>query len=187
MQDSPLVSRRLPEEERILTFAELMELYFIRMFREEGVSMQAIRKASKTASERFSTEYPFSVKRFDTDGRTIFATMILEEQDEVIVEDLRRGQYVFDQIVKPFFRKLEFRGTQDVVRFWPMEKKGLVVLDPMRKFGKPIDSKSGIPTRAIYDAVHAGTGQTQRDVANWFGIPERAVRAAMAFEKSLAG
>ncbi|HUY91078.1 MAG TPA: MerR family transcriptional regulator [Pirellulales bacterium] len=184
-QISPLVPRRLPVEEHAITFAELMELHFIKMFRSEGVPLQTIRKASKAAAERFSTTYPFSVKRFDTDGRTIFATMIREERGKVVIEDLKKGQYVFDEIVKPFFKKLEFRGTQDVVRFWPLEKKGRVVLDPKRKFGKPIDAESGIPTKAIYDAICAGGGQDAREVAKWLEIPIQAVHAAIAFEQSL--
>ncbi len=184
-QASPLVPRRLPADERALTFVELMELHFIKMFRSEGVPMQTIRKASAAAAAKFSSNYPFSVKRFDTDGRTIFATMIREEEDLIVVEDLRRGQYVFDEIVKPFFRKLEFSGTQEVARFWPREKKGRVVLDPERKFGKPIDAESGIPTKALYEAVCAGGGQAPRDVAKWFGVPIQAVQAAVAFEESL--
>jgi len=175
----------LPADEHAITFVELMELHFIKLFRGEGVSMQTIRRASAAATAKFSTSYPFSVKRFDTDGRTIFATMMKDESDTVLVEDLKSCQYVFDQIVKPFFRKLEFRGTQDVVRFWPMEKKGRVVLDPERKFGKPIDAASGVPTKAIYDAVFAGGGQSPRDVARWLDIPIQAVEAAVAFENSL--
>lgn len=178
-----LVPRRLPPDERALTFVELMELHFIKMFRSEGVPMQTIRKASAAAAVRFATDYPFTVKRFDTDGRTIFATMIRQEQDRLVVEDLKKGQYVFDEIVKPFFRKLEFSGIQEVSRFWPMEKKGRVVLDPERKFGKPIDADSGIPTKALYEAVCAG--QSPRDVAKWFGVPIQTVQAAVAFEESL--
>ncbi|HEX5442904.1 MAG TPA: hypothetical protein VFW87_03700 [Pirellulales bacterium] len=85
----------------------------------------------------------------------------------------------------PFFQKLDFRGGQEVTRFWPLERKGGVVLDPERKFGKPIDAESGVPTRALYDAAQAGGGQDQKLVARWFGVSPHAVRAAVAFEKSL--
>jgi uncharacterized protein (DUF433 family) len=155
------------------------------MFRNEGVSLETTRRASAAAADRFATDYPFSVKRFDTDGRTIFATLIDEETDSVMVEDLRHGQYVFEKITKPFFRKLEFRGAQEVSRFWPMEKRGRVVLDPTRQFGRPIDAETGVPTQAIYDAGRAGKGQDPKEVARWFNIPLSAVQAAVAFEQSL--
>ncbi|HEV3340056.1 MAG TPA: hypothetical protein VG125_06855 [Pirellulales bacterium] len=64
-------------------------------------------------------------------------------------------------------------------------KKGRVVLDPERQFGRPIDAETGVPTSAVYDACRAGKGQDQKEVANWFGIPLSAVQAAVAFELSL--
>lgn len=180
-----LVPRRLPADDRAITFLELMELYFIGMFRKEGVSPRTIRKASAVAAEKFRTDYPFAIKQFDTDGRTIFATLIDSTADRELVEDLRRGQYVFNEFMKPFFHKLEFRGRHEVTRFWPMERKGGIVLDPERKFGKPIDAESGVPTRAIYNAVEAGGGQDPKLVARWLGVSPHAVRAAVEFEETL--
>ncbi len=181
-----LVPRYFDPEERLISFAELMELHFIKMFRDEGVSLQAIRKASHKATAVFGSKYPFGFKRFDTDGRTIFATLITESNG-VLVEDLQRGQYVFGSVMKPFFRKLEYKGTDSAVaQFWPRGKKGLVVLDPHRKFGKPIDAETGIPTRVIFDALHAGKGQKPKTVSEWLGVSIAAVNAALDFEKSLA-
>lgn len=180
-----LVPRFFDSSENILTFIELMELQFIAMFRDEGVSMQTVKRASQAAAKKFHSEYPFSVKRFDTDGRTVFATLIDEQSNSVAVEDLKHGQYVFEQIVRPFFRKLEYRGQIEIARYWPMEKKGRVVLDPKRKFGRPIDSESGVATRTIYDAVVAAE-QDAATVAEWLRIPLAAVESAVAFEKSIA-
>ena len=181
-----LVKRALDPAEQTVTFAELMELHFIKMFRSQGVSLQAIRQAAAAAAKRFGTDHPFSFRQFDTDGRTIFATLIRDSSNETILEDLKRGQLVFNQIVKPFFKKLEYQDSVEVARFWPMEKSGRVVLDPERKFGRPIDAQSGISTRVIYDSVMAGGGQEPSEVARWLGIPVAAVNAAVAFEQSLA-
>ncbi len=178
------MTRVFDSEERIVTFLELMELHFISMFRSENVSLQTIRKAALAASNRFKTDYPFAVRRFDTDGRTIFATLIEHETDAVLVEDLKRGQYVFNEIVRPFFRKLDYRGTNDVIRYWPLEHNGRVVLDPQRQFGRPIDAKTGVPTRSLYEAVKAGEEAVV--VAEWFGVPLQAVTLAVKFEESLA-
>src|SRR5690348_14374797 len=60
-----LVPRTLGE--KLLTFAELMELHFVKMFRDEGVSMETIKIASEKAAKRYHSACPFSVKRFDTD------------------------------------------------------------------------------------------------------------------------
>lgn len=181
----PIVKRQLVND-HLLTFAELMELHFVKLFRSADVSFQAIRTAAAAASKKFHVDYPFTVKRFDTDGRNIFATLRSTETDRELVEELRHGQLVFTTIVKPFFKKLEYREAADVERFWPLEKSGRVVLDPDRRFGKPIDSETAVPTSAIYDAVTAGGGQDVRSVARWFDIPLEAVQAAVRFERSLA-
>ena len=183
--DSSVASPRF-NDEHILTFAELMELHLIKMFRDEGVSLQTIRKASRVAANKFNTEHPFLLKRFDTDGKTIFATLQHKEKEQDVIEDLRRGQLVFETIIRPFFRKLEYHGNNEVERYWPLEKKGRIVLDPMRMHGQPIDAETGIPVETILNSLHAGGGQDEHSVANWLGIPAEAVQAAITFEKTLA-
>jgi uncharacterized protein (DUF433 family) len=167
-----------------------MELHFVKLFRAEDVSMQTIRRAAEVASHKFHTDYPFAVKRFDTDGRTIFATLERETgfqlDDRILIEDLRKGQYVFERIMRPFFRKLEYGGGGDVMRYWPLEPSGRVVLDPGRKFGKPIDAETGVSTGTVFDAVMAGGGQDEPTVAKWLDLPLQAVRCAVRFEHSLA-
>ncbi len=179
-----IVSRKIATDP-VLTFAELMELHFVKLFRDQGVPFRAIRKAAKAAELKFNSPYPFTVKRFDTDGKTIFATLKRDETKKTVVEDLEKGQLVFQKIIRPFFKKLDY-GTTDVERFWPLKKRGRIVLDPQRRFGKPIDFETGISTDAIAKAVAAGDGQDVKTVAKWFDIPVEAVKAAIRFEKSLA-
>lgn len=185
-EDSPSVITRQLEKDHLITFAELMELHFVKMFRDEDVSLQAIKKAAKAASRKFGATYPFTVRRFDTDGKSIFATLQSKETDREGVEELKHGQLVFQTIIRPFFKKLDYSGTEDVERYWPLEKSGRVVLDPTRQFGQPIDSETGVPTEAIIQALNAGGGQDAPQVAKWFEIPLEAVKAAARFERSLA-
>ena len=183
-----LIKRRFGETELTLTFLELMELHFIKMFRSKGVSMPTIRKAAEAAAKRFRTDYPFALKRFDTDGRKIFVTLQKEtvgKEKGTIVEELGYGQQVFEQIMRPFFKKLEYRGAREVVRYWPLERSGGIVLDPQRKFGRPIDAGTGIPTQALYSAFKADERQNEQAVAKWFDVPLRAVKSAIRFERSL--
>lgn len=181
-----LIPGVLSNEGDMLTFAELIELHFIKMFRDEGVSLQTIRIASDKAAAKYDSECPFSVKRFDTDGKAIFATLQRESSDKDLVEDVAKGQYAFSTIVRPFFRKLEYGPNTDLLRFWPLSKKGRVVLDPTRKFGKPIDAETGVPTQVIAAALKAGGGQSPAVVARWLDIPIAAVKKAAEFEQSLS-
>ncbi len=182
---TPIITRYLDDEEPILTFLELIELLFVKLFRSEGVSMSLIRQAAQRAAERWETPYPFAVKRFDTDGKYIFATLGREGNHHLLLEDLSRGQLVFDRVVRPFFRKLEYQGDADALKFWPMDRDGRVVLDPQRAFGKPIDAETGVPTLVLFDAVRAGQGQSAQEIAEWFEVPIAAVEAAVEYERSL--
>ncbi len=180
-----LIERSSPVQNTV-NFTELMELLFVSMFRAEGVSLQTIRKASKAAAKRFHSKHPLAVKRFDTDGRDIFVTLQKKETDEQQVEDLAKGQLVFETIITPFFRKVEYGHTQEALRYWPLEPSGRIVLDPERRFGQPIDAETGVPADAIISALEAGGGQDAAEVAAWFDIPLEAVRAAITFNRSLA-
>ncbi len=183
-----LIKRQFDQGEQLVTFLELIELHFIKMFRSEGVSMKTIRRAAEAGAERFHTDYPFAVKRFDTDGKRIFVTLqkkVSGRGRQRIIEDLGHGQQVFEHIMRPFFRKLEYGGTEEVLRYWPLQRSGGIVLDPVRKFGKPINADTGVPTSALYDAFRAAESQDERAVAKWFNVPLRAVRSAIRFEESL--
>ncbi len=185
-KDAESVIHRQLSDDHLLTFAELMELHFIKMFRDENVSFQAIRKAAHAAALKSGSLYPFTVKRFDTDGKTIFATLKSKETNRELVEDLQRGQLVFKTVIRPFFKKLDYRPTNEIGLYWPLKKAGRVVLDPNRRFGQPLDSETGVPTETLIQAVTAGDGQDVKTVAKWFDIPVEAVKAAIRFEKSLA-
>lgn len=187
--DGGIVVRAYDPEAQTISFNELMELHFIGMFESEGVSFQTIRRAADIAARQFETDYPFTVKRFDTDGKTIFATLAGEidssRRKRELVKDLKTSQYVFGSIMKPFFRKLDYGKSDSISRFWPLNKQGRIVLDPNRRFGQPIDDQTGVPTSALFDAVNAADGQSVKEVARWFDVPESAVRAAVKYEKSI--
>ncbi len=182
-QHISVIPRHFGTDSDILSFLELIELLFVKTFRAEGVSMQAIRKAADRAAEMFQTPYPFAVKRFDTDGKYIFATLQEEATDLELIEELGKGQLAFDRVVKPLFRRLDYQT--DALRYWPMEHTGRVVLDPKRAFGKPIDSETGVPTEVLYNAVNAEGGQSLEKVAAWYEVPVEAVTAAVKYETSL--
>ncbi len=139
-------------------------------------------QAAKTAAGQFEQPYPFTFHRFDTDGRDIFATLGRAETRRKLIQDLKHGQFVFETICRPFFKKLEY-DQDNAIRFWPLNKNGRVVLDPQRHFGKPIDAATGVPTKALYLAIKAGDDPTT--VATWFNVPYAAVAAAIKFEESL--
>ena len=181
----PVIAGSPGDNRATLTFLEMVELMFVKLFRSKGVTMQIVRRAAKRAAEQFQSPYPFATKRFDTDGARVFATLHTELGDLSTVEDLERGQYAFDSVVRPFFHKLDYQDDNNALRYWPLDHSGRIVLDPQRFFGKPIDEETGVPTFALYHAVRAGNGQDIDEVADWFEVPSAAVNAAITYEEQL--
>lgn len=173
------------EDERLLGFHDLLEIRFVHAFRKHGVSLQAIRAASKQAKELFDQKYPFTCRRFQTDGKDIFATVLDETGDETIL-DLAKRQYAFKQVIGPsLYDGIEYTGDGYAERWFPIPRSKAVVLDPGRGFGKPILSEHGIDTATIYHAYLA-EDQNAKRVAALFEIRTAAVEAAIKFEHRIA-
>jgi len=172
--------------ERLLTFADLIELKFVALFRREGVSLPTIRVAAQDAVRQFGTAHPFALRKFHTDGKRLFATMQQERSregaSESLLLELARGQMVIEDVARPFFRQLEYNG-EEVMLLRPLGPSTCVILDPRRAFGKPIDEASGVPTRVLYQMVRGG--ETKERVARWHNTDLAGVADAIEFESSL--
>ncbi|SFH44068.1 helix-turn-helix domain-containing protein [Pseudomonas sp. NFACC45] len=172
-------------EEKLLGFHDLLEIRFVHAFRKHGVSLQAIRSASRQAREIFDQRYPFTCKRFQTDGRSIFATVFDETGDEAIL-DLAKRQYAFRQVIGPsLYEGIDYTGEGRAQRWYPVKRSKAIVLDPNRNFGKPVLSSTGVDTASIYHAYLA-EGQDAKRVSLIFEIPTAAVDAAVTFEHRIA-
>ncbi|EPN46921.1 hypothetical protein A244_22321 [Pseudomonas syringae pv. actinidiae ICMP 18807] len=167
--------------DKLLGFHELLEIRFVHAFRQHGVSLQAIRSASLQAREMFGQRYPFTCRRFQTDGRDIFATVLDETGDEALL-DLVKRQYAFKQVITPsLYEGIDYAGEESAKRWYPVKRSKAVVLDPARNFGKSVLTITGIDTAAIYHSYLA-EGQSAKRVAQLYDIPPAAVEAAVNFE-----
>ena len=113
----PVFNRAFAGEGRVLSFLDMIELKLIAMFRKHGVSMKTIREAAAWAERTYGTSHPFTLRRFDTDGKNIFATM--RSTDEQIMAELPKAQNVFEEFVRPFFVNLDWTGDDQVLRYYP--------------------------------------------------------------------
>ncbi|MER9031120.1 hypothetical protein [Mesorhizobium sp. M0674] len=179
---APLWSSQWPiiDNHLEIGFRDLIELRFVKAFTGAGVGLLAVRKI-EYARECVNDERPFSTRRFQTDGRTIFLEGI-ERSGETKLLDLKRRQYVFRQVIERTFKDLNIEDDA-VARWRPFNGKQSIVIDPHRSFGQPIASKYGVPTVALAQAVEA-EGFVEK-VARLFDVSATAVRDAMKFEESL--
>ena len=166
-----------------VSFRDLIELQFVKAFRDAGLGLQTTRACFKRAVEEVKDERPFSTQRFRTDGKTIFLEITHDVREGELI-DLRRRQGVFHRLVAPSLRDLEF-DADVVARWFPlgMTRKSIVV-DPTRAFGRPITTDGSVPAEIISEAVKI-EGSPEK-VAKLYEVPLPAVREAVAFQQQLA-
>ncbi len=169
-------------DEKTLSFHDLLEIRFVHAFRQHGVSLQSIRAAAGHAREWFDQPYPFACRRFQTDGQSIFATVMEETGDESLI-DLVKRQYAFRQVISDsLYAGIDYATDGEALRWYPLTRSKAVVLDPARRFGKPILAKSGIDTETIAAAYRA-EDQNIRRVAQLYELTPAEVEAAIKFER----
>ncbi len=168
------------------TFLDLMELRIVNAFHISGVSWQRICKTAEYACQRFETDFPFSHRRFQTDGREIF-----DRASHRIEQVSGSGQIAFARIIGPsLFEPMDYEDDAPV-RWYPAEEWGLttvgrsVLIDPLHSFGSPVVNERFIPT----DTLHVNFEAEGRDaslVARSYDISEASVWCAVYFEQELA-
>jgi len=173
------------EDEPVLevSFRDLIELRFVKTFRDLGLGLQTIRVCFERAVEVVQDQRPFSTRRFRTDGSTIFYEIIDGVHEGKLV-DLRRRQNVFHRIVEPSLHDLEFEADA-LARWFPLGRsRQSIVVDPARAFGRPIVNSGGVPVETIVQAVKVEGGLDR--VAMLYELPVEAVRNAVEFHQKLA-
>jgi uncharacterized protein (DUF433 family) len=184
---APVWTPQLPklDDQLGLGFLDLMQLRVgARLVLKTDISLQALRKALLLIRDRklIDHDHPLATSRFKTDGRRIFLE-IGQETGEPQLYDLFRSQFAFHRVIAPSFKDVDLEF--EVTRWWPLGRDRTVVLDPQRSFGAPIASESGIPTATL--VLAAKREGSPRAVTRWYGVTEREVRDAIAFEQRLTG
>ncbi|HEX7789821.1 MAG TPA: hypothetical protein VF467_04760 [Afipia sp.] len=179
----PLWTPQLPKTDHHieLGFRDLIELRFVNAFTKAGLGLITIRNCLEYAKECVNDDRPFSTRRFQTDGRTIFLDG-LRKTGEYELLDLKKRQYVLKHVIERSFKDLDIENDA-VTRWRPFNGKSTIVIDPTRAFGQPIAMKFGVPTAVLADAVKA-EGSVSR-VVQLFEVSAAVVRDAVKFEKAL--
>jgi DNA-binding transcriptional MerR regulator len=117
------------------SFRDLIELRFVKAFRDIGLPLPTIRECYQRAAAEVDDERPFSTHKVRTDGKTIFLE-ITEGIQEAKLMDLRRRQNVFRTIVAPSLKDFEFDASA-VARWFPLGiTRRSIIIDPTRAFGR---------------------------------------------------
>lgn len=174
------------EGEHVLSFLNLVEVKLLSEFRRLNLPLQYIRQVVDVLEQSYDMTHPLACRRLQTDGRSIFAEIDESGQFACVeIAGRRPNHVVFDEVIRPLFKVIDFVGSQELARRWyPLGRDGGVVVDPAIAFGEPVLQASGVPTRALARQVSVA-GDSVDAVAQWFELPKDAVETAMTFESGL--
>lgn len=171
-------------DEQVLSFHDLLELRTVAKFVRQGVSLKVIRATIEVARE-YLGDYPLHSRQFVTDGRKIFLEAVERSGEAPKLLDVRRRQFAIDAVIRPsLIEGIEYDSQAHALRWYPVSKRRLIVLDPQVQFGEPIIADAGVPTDTLA-AAHLAEGKDVGRVARLYRVTPQAVQAAVAFEHRL--
>lgn len=165
------------EESRAVSFHSLIEFYVMAELSESGVKTRDVLNAHKILSKKYNTAFPFAQKEvlqgINTDGKKVF----FKTEEGLVTLD---GSFQFNlELIKVFFKKLEFGTDKLAVKLWPIGKRSSVVCDPNIQFGYPTIAGTRIYPDTIYD-LH-NNGESKKFIAETYDLTTKQVNDAIKY------
>lgn len=168
----------------IVSFLDLIEALVVLQLRDEGISLQYLRKVHEALASEFKIDHPFGRKKIFTDGHHIFIETADADGDVQMIELVTRllRQHTMPRVLRPYLKRLEYDPVTLLASQWNIHAG--VVIDPRRSYGKPIVNAVGMPT-AILSTAYEANAKNAEVVAEWYDIRPRHVMTAVQFERHL--
>ena len=168
------------KERRVeLSYMQLIEVAVVSAFRKSGVSLKRIRAAREYASKTLKAEYPFAEFRFKEEAKHLWldSEQVSGVNAGTVVQADQEGQLTWESIIGRL-REFEYEHEGIVIRWHVAGRSSPIIIDPRIAFGAP--TIGGTPTWVIKGRWNAG--ESDREIADDFGIKQVEVREALKFE-----
>ena len=171
--------------ELALGFFDLLEVAFlgrlVQAAERQGrrPSWKSIRLAADTARRMLGTEHPFAARRLHTDGKRIFAEARGPDGANALYDLVGDNFAIYDFVARSFVATVEYEHDTPL-RWTPDTRFPRIIVDPLRAFGRPIESASGVPAETLFDAWLAEANDAAK-VAAFFGVDPPGVDEAVGF------
>ncbi len=173
---------------KLLSFANLCELHVLAAIRQiHGVRLHKVRDAVEYVRNRLGADRPLIDRQFMTNGIDLFV-----EQASKLLNVSQQGQEALRDEFMDALARIERDRKGNPVRLFPYsrsyghaaEQPKTIVIDPSLSFGRPVLTKSAVPTEIIFDRFQAG--DSLEDMAEDYGVGEKEIEEALRFEQRRA-
>lgn len=169
----------------LLSFTDLIELWFVRKFQQHKVSLPRIRSTYKMMSERLKTEHPFLKKNlWIVASSSILAVDASDDPDAKVISDPESGQLYLDKIILEVGDKIEFDQDDFARRWFPLAKSKPVQVDPDICYGRPVVAGTRVLTSLVYSLWEAEEHNNEF-VKSSYDLSDEQLQAALELERAL--
>jgi uncharacterized protein (DUF433 family) len=110
----------------------------------------------------------------------VFVKVAADTGESELVE-LVSNQQIITRVLLPYLKRIDFDADSLLACRWNIVDG--IVVDPARRYGKPIVTSVAIPTAILYAAFRNNGNDFDR-VAEWYGVGPDDVKTAVDFEQS---
>lgn len=177
----PVIKSQLFDE-GLVSFYDLVQAKAINVVRNEGISLQKIRDAIKTAQDCYRVEFPLAREHkllwFEGNLHIELPSGIYQ------VSGRPKHQMGIKPIVEPYAKDLHFDGEGLVSMWVPFKRFGRqIILNPKRQFGQPLVGETGYRADMLAEVYAAE--KSEDAVATAYNIDIKDVKVAVAYMKHI--
>lgn len=178
---SPLIRAADPKR-GLLSFVNLVEVHVLSALRGKQVRVDRIRSATKFIRDEVGTVHPLA----DVDVHTDCVDIYVEYLGRLV--NASSAQATLRPLVERYLERIERDEKGLASRLFPITRDDgsnarSIVIDPARRFGRPILESTNLETAIVADRFFAGDATAVLAVD--FGIGEDNVEEAIRFESQL--
>ncbi len=172
---------RVSSRDRVITFADLVRLRMVALFRSRGIEYRAILGAEDYVRRLRGIPQPFITEEMWTARSDVFVRFSNE-----LIAASQFGQLAFEDLISEFLTPanhgLLFASGGKPVQWQPSPA---VVLDPEIQFGAPCIEGTRVETRSLWSLKQAG--DSIETLAEAFQLRKEQVSDAIEWERWLSG
>jgi uncharacterized protein (DUF433 family) len=151
------------------------------------VSLPKVRDSVEYLRSQLGADRPLIDRQFKTNGIDLFV-----EQASKLLNVSRQGQEALRGEFELALARIVRDNQGNPIKLFPYsrtsdhaaEQPKSVVIDPRLSFGRPVLTRSAVPTEVIFDRFQAG--DSLEDMALDYNVDEKEIEEALRFEQRRA-
>ena len=168
-------------QDGILSFWDLIELWFVKRFQNHKVPLHIIRSTYRIMGDKLKSKHPFLRKNeWLIVGRSILAANLADDPEAII--EPATGQLYLDKIALEVGKSIEFDPDNFVRRWFPLGSDRPLVVDPEMNHGFPAVPGRRISSKHIYQ-LWGAENKDSEVVKSAFNISQSEFEAAIEWER----